>query len=117
MFEGHTSNSTDDAFMQGFRSAWTGPSFWKPVASADKQYQAYLMARDWWEFDHAQRVPAGYDAPDAYGALLYSRWHKLPMAQPVTSYRTFVGWSARTPRERRGRRCTMRRRTRRDCSW
>ena len=91
VFEGHTSNSTDDAFMQGFLSAWMGPSFWKAVASADKQYQAYLMARDWWEFDHVHRVPAGYDSPDAYGALLYSRWHKLPMAQAVASYRTFAG--------------------------
>ncbi|HTK89324.1 MAG TPA: hypothetical protein VL948_03670 [Verrucomicrobiae bacterium] len=91
VFEGHTSNSTDDAFMQGFLSAWMGPSFWKAVASADKQYQAYLMARDWWEFDHAHRVPAGYESPDAYGALLYSRWHKLPMAQAVASYRTFAG--------------------------
>ncbi len=90
VFEGHTSNSTDDAFMQGFLSAWMGPSFWKAVASADKQYQAYLMARDWWEFDHVHRVPAGYDSPDAYGALLYSRWHKLPMAQAVTSYQTFA---------------------------
>ena len=90
VFEGHTSNSTDDAFMQGFLSAWMGPSFWKAVAAAEKQYQAYLMARDWWEFDHVHRVPAGYDSPDAYGALLYSRWQKLPMAQAVTVYRAFA---------------------------
>jgi hypothetical protein len=90
VFEGHTSNSTDDAFMQGFLSAWMGPSFWKAVASADKEYQAYVMARDWWEFDHVQRVPVGYDSPDAYGALLYHRWEKVPMAQAPGVYQTFA---------------------------
>jgi len=79
VFEGHTSNSTDDAFMQGFLSAWMGPSFWNALASAEKQYQTYVMARDWWEFDHAQRVPAGFDKPETYGILLYTRFHHLPV--------------------------------------
>jgi len=90
VFEGHTSNSTDDAFMQGFLSTWMGEKFWNAVASADKEYQAYVMARDWWEFDNAKRVPAGYDAPDAYGALLFYRWEKVPMQQAIPLYQTFA---------------------------
>jgi len=87
VFEGHTSNSTDDAFMQGFLSAWMGPSFWKAVASADKEYQTYVMARDWYEFDHAQRVPAGFDKPETYGILLYTRFHHLPVQTAGANYK------------------------------
>src|SRR5262249_22377874 len=90
VFEGHTSNSTDDAFMQGFLSTWMGQTFWNAVASAEKEYQAYVMARDWWEFDHARRVPVGYDSPDGYGALLYYRWEKVPMQQAPNVYQTFA---------------------------
>jgi hypothetical protein len=87
VFEGHTSNSTDDAFMQGFLSAWMGPSFWNALASAEKQYQTYVMARDWWEFDHAQRVPAGFDKPETYGILLYTRFHHLPVQTAAANYK------------------------------
>jgi hypothetical protein len=89
VFEGHTSNSTDDEFMRGFLSMWMGQAFWKAVAGADKEYQAYLVARDWWEFDTLNRVPAGYDAPDAYGALLFYRWERVPMPQAVNVFQTF----------------------------
>jgi len=87
VFEGHTSNSTDDAFMQGFLSAWMGPSFWNALASAEKQYQTYVMARDWWEFDHAQRVPAEFDKPETYGILLYTRFHHLPVQTAAANYK------------------------------
>ena len=90
LFEGHTSSSTDDVLMQALLATWTGQKFWDAVAANTPKYDAYVTLRDWWEFDHVHRVPAGYDSPDAYGALLYSRWHKLPMAQAVTSYRTFA---------------------------
>jgi len=90
VFEGHTSNSTDDEFMRGFLSAGVTPSFFKALAAADKLYQAYLIPRDWWEFDNVKRVPAGFDAPDAYGTLMYYRWEKVPMPQAGTVYQTFA---------------------------
>ncbi len=90
VFEGHTSNSTDDHFMRGFLSAGATPSFFKALDSTDKLYQAYLIPRDWWEFDNAKRLPAGFDAPDAYGTLLYYRWEKMPMPQAGNVYQTFA---------------------------
>ena len=87
VFEGHTSNSTDDAFMQGFLSAWMGQKFWNAIASAEKEYQTYVMARDWWEFDHAQRVPAGFDKPETYGIYLYARFHHLQAQAAAANYK------------------------------
>jgi hypothetical protein len=90
VFEGHTSNSTDDEFMRGFLSAWEGQAFRNALASANKEYQAYVIQRDWWEFDNVKRLPAGYDSPDAYGTLLYYRWEKVPMPQAGNVYQTFA---------------------------
>ena len=90
VFEGHTSNSTDDEFMRGFLSAGVTPSFFKALDSTDKLYKAYLIPRDWWEFDNAKRLPAGFDSPDAYGMLLYYRWEKIPMPQAGNVYQTFA---------------------------
>ena len=90
VFEGHTSNSTDDEFLRGFLSAGVTPSFFKALESTEKLYKAYLIARDWWEFDNAKRLPAGFDSPDAYGTLLYYRWEKIPMPQAGSVYQTFA---------------------------
>jgi hypothetical protein len=87
VFEGHTSNSTDDAFMQGFLSAWMGQKFWDALASAEKEYQTYVMARDWLEFDRAHRVPAGFDKPETYGIYLYSRFHHLQVQAAAANYK------------------------------
>jgi hypothetical protein len=90
VFERHTSNSTDDEFMRGFVSAGATPSFFKALDSTEKLYKAYLIPRDWWEFDNAKRLPAGFDSPDAYGTLLYYRWEKIPMPQAGNVYQTFA---------------------------
>ena len=90
VFEGHTSKNTDDEFMRGFLSAGVTPSFFKALDSTDKLYKAYLIPRDWWEFDNAKRLPAGFDSPDAYGTLLYYRWEKVPIPQAGNVYQTFA---------------------------
>jgi hypothetical protein len=60
LFEGHTSNSSDDAFMQGLLASWSiGPKFMDAVKAGTGRYATYVTARDWWEFDHVNRVPAG----------------------------------------------------------
>src|SRR5262249_558184 len=57
LFEGHTSNSSDDAFLQGFLATWVGQKFVDAVQASTDKYAAYVTLRDWWEFDHANRVP------------------------------------------------------------
>jgi hypothetical protein len=65
LFEGLPSNSTDRAAVQGFNSAFLGEKFWKALAASEKKYQAYLIERDWWEFDDVKRVPVGKTAADS----------------------------------------------------
>jgi hypothetical protein len=87
LFEGHTSNSTDDAFMQGLLATWMGSQFVDAVSGATKQYEAYVTARDWWEFDHVNRVPAGFDTPETYGIYLYSRFHHQTVPTATANYK------------------------------
>lgn len=88
LFEGHTSNSTDDAFMQGLLASWwIGPKFMDAVKAGTGKYAAYVTARDWWEFDHVNRVPAGFGTPETYGVYLYSRFHHLPVPTASANYR------------------------------
>ena len=87
LFEHLPKNSTDAAFMQGILSTWLGEDFWNALASAKKEYEAYLIARDWWEFDHVNRAPAGYDTPATYGIYLYARWDHRTPAEAAANYK------------------------------
>jgi len=87
LFEGHTSNSTDDAFMQGLLATWMGQKFWDAVAANTKQYDAYVTLRDWWEFDHVNRMPAGFETPATYGVYLYARFRKVPLPAATSNYK------------------------------
>ncbi len=55
-----------------------------------KEYDAYALERDWWEFDHVHRVPDGCDKPETYGVCLYHRWGKLPKAAAAASYNKMI---------------------------
>jgi len=87
LFEHLPKNSTDAAFMQGILSTWIGEEFRNALASAKKEYEAYLIARDWWEFDHVNRAPAGYDTPATYGVYLYARWDHRTPAEAAANYK------------------------------
>jgi hypothetical protein len=87
LFEKLPANTTDAAFMQGILSTWQGDAFWNAVASARKQYEVYVAARDWWEFDHVNRAPAGYDTPATYGVYLYWRFDHRSPAEAMANYK------------------------------
>ncbi|HEY7189375.1 MAG TPA: hypothetical protein VH436_22615 [Vicinamibacterales bacterium] len=87
LFERLPKNSTDAAFMQGILSTWIGDDFWNALGSAKKEYEAYLLARDLWEFDHVNRTPAGYDTPATYGIYLYTRWDNRTPAEAMANYK------------------------------
>ena len=76
----------DDVFTQSFQIGLMGETFWKAVAASQKEYKAYVLERDFWEFDHVNRIPAGFDKPQTYGAYLYLRFGKVPMAEAPTTY-------------------------------
>ncbi|MEJ1962676.1 MAG: hypothetical protein WDO56_14475 [Gammaproteobacteria bacterium] len=48
------------------------------LAEAETEHQRYILARDWGEFDLANRVPVGYEAPRNYAAMLYFRFGHVP---------------------------------------
>ena len=51
---------------------------WGALAACEKEYRAYVMERDWAEFDAVGRVPAGYEEPENYAAMLYFRFGRIP---------------------------------------
>ena len=87
LFEGHTSSSTDDAFMQGLLATWMGQKFWDAVAANTARYDDYVTLRDWWEFDHVNRMPAGFDTPATYGVYIYARFRKVPLPAATSNYK------------------------------
>jgi len=87
LFEGHTSSSTDDVLMQALLATWTGQKFWDAVAANTAKYDAYVTLRDWWEFDHVNRVPAGFETPATYGVYLYARFRKVPLPAATSNYK------------------------------
>jgi hypothetical protein len=87
LFEGHTSSSTDDVLMQALLATWTGQKFWDAVAANTAKYDAYVTLRDWWEFDHVNRMPAGFDTPATYGVYLYARFRKVPLPAATSNYK------------------------------
>lgn len=87
LFEGHTSSSTDDVLMQALLATWPGQKFWDAVAANTPKYDAYVTLRDWWEFDHVNRMPAGFDTPATYGVYLYARFRKVPLPAATANYK------------------------------
>lgn len=91
IFTGDTSNGRDNSAIRGWQSSFTaGEKFWKAMAASEKEYQKYIMERDWWEFDNVHRVPAGFEGSDAYGALLYYRWDNLKMPTALDTYKSMA---------------------------
>jgi hypothetical protein len=45
----------------------------KAMNFGGKEYQEYVMERDWAEFAAIKRIPAGYDHKETYGVFLYFR--------------------------------------------
>jgi hypothetical protein len=50
----------------------------KALAQSEKEYERYVLARDWGEFDLVNRIPVGYEAPRNYAAMLYFRFGRVP---------------------------------------
>ncbi len=51
---------------------------YKALAQSEKEYERYILARDWGEFDLLNRIPVGYEAPRNYAAMLYFRFGHVP---------------------------------------
>jgi hypothetical protein len=49
------------------------PAFRKAMNLSGKEYQAYVMERDWAEFAAKNQVPAGYNHAETYGIFVYFR--------------------------------------------
>ena len=62
------------------------PTFAKAANFSGKQYQQYLMARDWAEFDAAKVVPAEFNNPQHYGELIYIRFGSWPYEDALRVY-------------------------------
>jgi hypothetical protein len=65
----------DDHFKLGFEGGagiLTEP-YRKAMNLGGKEYQEYVMERDWAEFAAINRVPAGYNNKETYGVLVYFR--------------------------------------------
>jgi hypothetical protein len=60
--------------------------FRKASNPGGKEYQEYVMERDWAEFAAVNRVPAGFDTPDRYGTFLYYRIGMVPLAEATAIY-------------------------------
>jgi len=75
-------------FMQGFRTGigMLSPSFRKAVNPAGKEYQAYLVQRDWAELDAAGFQPKSFDNQQHYGEYLYLRFARYPYYQAKATY-------------------------------
>lgn len=62
------------------------PTFAKAANFSGKQYQQYLMARDWAEFDAAKVIPAEFNNPQRYGQLIYVRFGSWPYEDALRVY-------------------------------
>ncbi|GEM_PF-3450752 len=80
---------TTDEYARGGWVAGAGllsPTFRKVWNPAGKEYQAYVMERDWAEFNRKGVVPAGFNDREHYAIFLYFRYGKLSYAQSVATY-------------------------------
>ena len=50
----------------------------KALDQSGKEYERYILARDWGEFDLVNRIPVGYEAARNYAAMLYFRFGHVP---------------------------------------
>ncbi len=60
------------------------------VEQSQSEYEVYVVARDWAEFDAAGREPAGANNPYVYGALMFMRFERVPWDDAVTDYVTMA---------------------------
>lgn len=69
------SDKLDDKIVADWNAAFgiLSPTFRKAANFSGKEYQAYVMERDWAEFAAKNKVPAGYDHAETYGIFLYFR--------------------------------------------
>ena len=69
------SNKVDDKIVADWNAAFgiLSPAFRKAANFSGKEYQAYVMERDWAEFAAKNKVPAGYDHAETYGIFVYYR--------------------------------------------
>ena len=79
---------TDRIFQKSLAvgSGILSDEFRKAAAVDGKEYQTYLIARDWAEFDRAGRVPASFDRPQTYGIYLYYRMGRQSFADARATY-------------------------------
>lgn len=70
-----TSRKLDDKLVVDWNASFgiLSPAFRKAMNLSGKEYQAYVMERDWAEFAAKNRVPAGYNHAETYGIFLYYR--------------------------------------------
>ena len=80
--------SRDDIFITSLRVGMgsLSPAFYQASDLGGKEYQAYLMERDWGEFEQAHRVPAGFDNKQYFGIYLYYRYGGYPFAEAKATY-------------------------------
>jgi hypothetical protein len=62
----------------------------KALAASRKEYDQYILARDWAEFDAVNRIPAGYELPRNYAAMLYFRFGHVPIDAAFANIATMV---------------------------
>ena len=68
-----------------------GRQFFSAIDCCPTLYKAYVIERDWWEFDHVQRIPVGCAKPETYGACLYRRWGKVTGDEAGAMYDAMFG--------------------------
>jgi hypothetical protein len=81
------------AASEGFRGGdmmQMGRQFFTAIDCCPTLYKTYVVERDWWEFDHVQRIPVGCDKPETYGACLYRRWGKVTGDEAGAMYDAMV---------------------------
>jgi len=62
----------------------------KATNLSGKEYQAYLMERDWAEYDKANVIPDGYDNKEKYGVYLYFRNAGITLQHAKATYADMV---------------------------
>jgi hypothetical protein len=84
--------TNDDIITRGLESGLglLSPAFRKASSPGGKEYQAYVMERDWAEFERAKVMPRGFDNRANYGHYLYYRHAKLPYTYAGAVYESMV---------------------------
>lgn len=95
--------NTAEIFPPNFSTAsgFVSETFRQAANPGGKECQAYLMERDWAEFDAAGRVPAGYSNRENFGILLYFRRGLLTYPEAAANYANMQRVLGRTEAEGR----------------